>query len=179
MKYLVALSTCLIFASAAWAQSKSIAQFQKDHTTAQALYFYPSTLRMINLEKNPDYYQLVKHVEKLQFLAFDKKEQSLNASRIQQLLQALQQENYTTLFSLHNKDNHIQIYALGETPVPEEMVAVVNNPESLYLVTMEGFVDMSSLLKLMKSDFDFGKVADIMKTTADKEGDHRKNDNAN
>lgn len=155
--------------TSAWAQSKIVNRFQEKHKSGQALFFYPSTLRMINIEKNPDYYQLVSNIDKLQFLSFDKEENKIASETVKQLQQDIEKEGYEELFSMDDKNSSIHIYASDDSNEPEGIVGVIDNTQMLTLIHMEGFVDMTSLLKLMQSNFNFGKITQLMNTIANQE----------
>lgn len=128
---------------------------------------------MINMEKNPDYYQLVSHVDKLQLLTFDKKENNISSSAVKQLWHDIQNENYQELLSMDDQTRHVRIYALGDDE-PEGIVGVIDYGQALTLVEMEGFIHMPSLLKLMQSDFNFGKIAQLMNSAVDQENQDQK-----
>ncbi len=158
---------CLLLTSQAIAQSPTVDRFREQHKTQQNLYFYPSTLRMINVDKNPDYYALVRHLDALQVLSFSKAENTLDKKNIQQFQQNIRRENYQELLSLDEKQRTIRLYALGNGNVPEGIIGFIDSPQSLTLIEMEGFVDMPALLRLMQSDFNFGKFTQLINTTAE------------
>ena len=158
--HILFISTCFITTS--WGQSQSVKDFRDHHKTEQTLFFYPSTLRMINLDKDPDFYQLVQHVNKLQFLTFDKKENPVEAEAIQKLRKDIQKENYEELLTMDNKGNNIHIYGLGDAN--EDMVGVIDNSQTLTLLDLDGYVDMTSLIKLMQGNFSFGRITNLMET---------------
>lgn len=172
------LLTTLFFiclTTSAFAQSKTISRFHEKHKSGQSLFFYPSTLRMINIEKNPDFYQLVSHVDKLQFLTFDKTENAISLETVQQLRQDISKENYQEMLSMDDQTKSIRVYSLGEGNQPEGIVGIIDNAESLILLDMEGFIHMASLLKLMQSDFNFGTITKLVNTTANQEDQGQKN----
>lgn len=158
-----------------FAQSKAISRFQEKHESGQSLFFYPSTLRMINVEKNPDYYQLVSHVDKLQFLTFDKTANVISLEAVKQLRQDIRKENYQEMLSMDDQTKSIRIYALGEGNQPQGIVGIIDNAQSLILLDMEGFINMASLLKLMQSDFNFGMITKLVNTTAKQENQSSEN----
>lgn len=157
--FLMTTFTLLLFCFAANAQSKTITQFLEKHEPSASLYFYPSTLRMINLEKNPDYQRLVRNIEKLSFLTFEKKSADVGKSDFQALKEQLASEKFEELFSMNDQDNHIYVYAKGDDP--EAYISVVDNQNSLMLFDMQGAPHLPSLMKLIQSDFNFGTIAEM------------------
>ncbi|MGB3778159.1 MAG: DUF4252 domain-containing protein [Tunicatimonas sp.] len=159
MKY-VLIFPLLCALSPLWAQSRTVADFREQHATRQDFFLYPSTLRMANLEKNPDLYQLVHDVEKLQILLFDRA--SVDRSAVQQLRQGIRGEAYEELISFRQKDSQITLYARGDSPQLEGVVGLVDNRETLALVDLEGFVDLPALMNLMQSGYDFSAVTKLV-----------------
>lgn len=159
MKFFLITALTLIFCLETHAQSRTVTQFLEEHEPSTSLYFYPSTLRMINLENNPDYQRLVRNIEKLSFLTFDKKSNHLGSKDFQKLKEELAAEKFEELFTMDDKGNHIYVYALGDEP--EAYISVVENESSLMLFDMQGAPHLPSLMKLIQSDFNFGKVAKL------------------
>ena len=171
MKYLLTL-VLLFNLTTLLAQSNAVATFREQHPTSQDFYLYPSTLRMVNLDKNPDAYQLVNDVEKLQILLFDR--DSVERPALLQLQRSIQSEAYEELISFREKDSQITVYARGDSPQLDGVVGVVDNQQTLALFDMAGFIDLPSLMNLAQSDFDFSAVTKLVNMTAgDRQSDEQ------
>ena len=173
MKYL--LTFILLFnLTTLLAQSQAVADFREQYATSQDFYLYPSTLRMVNLEKNPDAYQLVNDVEKLQVLLFERA--SINRPALQRLQQGIQDEAYEELMSFQEKDSQITVYAHGESPQLDGVVGVVDNKQTLALIDLAGFIDLPSLINLAQSDYNFSAVTTLVNMTMEERGDDDRHD---
>ncbi len=175
MKYFLTL-VFLLNLTTLRAQSSTVADFREQYATRQDFFLYPSTLRMVNLDKNPDLYKLVHDVDKLQILLFDRP--SVDRSAMQQLRQGIRGEAYEELISFRQQDSQITLYARGDSPTLEGVVGVVDNQQTLALVDLEGFVDLPVLMRLMQGGYDFStvtKLVDVSMEAQAKEDD--KNDN--
>ncbi|WP_277478591.1 DUF4252 domain-containing protein [Catalinimonas alkaloidigena] len=159
MKPFLIAALTFIFCLESHAQSKAVSKFLEKHKPNTSLYFYPSTLRMINLEHNPDYQRLVRHIKKLSFLTFEKRSSNLSRSDFQELKKQLASEKFEELFTMDDQGNHIHLYALGDEP--EAYISLVENESSLMLFDMQGAPHLPSLMKLIQSDFNFGKIAEL------------------
>ena len=159
MKYLLTFALTLSLTNLL-AQSKTVANFREQHNTSQDFYLYPSTLRMVNLEKNPDAYRLVNDVEKLQILMFERG--SVDRSDVQQLRQGIREEDYEELISFQEKDSQITVYARGNDRELDGVVGVVDNRQTLALVDLAGFIDLPSLMNLLQGDYDFAAVSSLV-----------------
>jgi hypothetical protein len=49
------------------AQNHILTEFVELHKPGLTLHFYPSTLRMVNLERNPQFDEMIRHVKKARF----------------------------------------------------------------------------------------------------------------
>ncbi len=159
MKYLLTFVLLLNLTSLR-AQSSTVADFRAQHATRQDFFLYPSTLRMVNLDKNPDLYQLVHDVEKLQILLFDRP--SVDRSAVQQLRQGIRGENYDELISFRQKGSQVTVYAQGDSPTLDGVVGVVDNQQTLALIDLEGFVDLPALMRLMQGGYDFSPMTNLV-----------------
>ena len=169
MKYLL---TCalLLNLNTLLAQSKTVATFRENHATSQDFYLYPSTLRMVNLDKNPDLYKLVNDVEKLQILLFERS--SVSRQTLGQLQQGIRQEAYEELISFREKDSQVTVYALGDSPQLDGVVGIVDNQQTLALVDLAGFINLPALMNLMQGGYDFSKVANLVNVTMEARDDN-------
>lgn len=159
MKTLVITTLSLLLSLPAFAQSRTVSSFMKKHEPSASFYLYPSTLRMIDRENNPDYQQLVRHIEKVSFLTFQKGAMPVSKEKVRELQQALAGEAYEELLSFRDAGNQVYIYSKGDEP--EAYVSLVDNEEALMLFDMQGAPDLPSLMKLVQSDFNFGMIADM------------------
>ena len=159
MKYLLTL-ILLLNLTVLLAQSETVADFREQHATRQDFFLYPSTLRMVNLDKNPDLYKLVHDVDKLQILLFDRP--SVDRSAVQQLRQGIRGEDYEELISFRQQGSQITVYAQGNSPTLDGVVGVVDNQQTLALIDLEGFVDLPALMRLMQGDYDFSPMTNLV-----------------
>ncbi|MEM9829050.1 MAG: DUF4252 domain-containing protein [Bacteroidota bacterium] len=144
------------------AQSRTVDQFLQKHSPSQKLFLYPSTLRMVNLEKNPDFYALVRDVDKLRVLLYDKNENSFSHQTVRSLSQQVQQEDYQELMTFQTDGQQVYLYSLGDDDTPEGVVGLVETEDAIILTDLEGFVNLPALLQLFQGDFNFEDIAGIV-----------------
>ncbi len=164
MKYLLTLAL-LLNLTTLLAQSTTIADFRKDHATQQTFFFYPSTLRMVNLEKSPDLYRLVDDVDKLQILLFDRGQ--IARSTKQQLQEDIMAEQYEELLSFQEEESRVTVYARGNTPQLEGVIGMIDNQKTFALIDLAGFIDLPSLMKVMQGEHDFSSMINIATTVTE------------
>ena len=159
MRTLLLSTLTLLLSFTSFAQSKTVSQFIEKHEPSASFYLYPSTLRMINQENNPDYQRMVRHIKKVSFLTYEKGSQSISKNSLISLQKELAGEQYEELMSFRDTGNQVYIYAKGENP--EAYVSLVDNDETLMLFDMQGAPHLPSLMKLVQSDFDFTKISEM------------------
>jgi hypothetical protein len=156
---LVLAFTCSV---ASLAQSRTVDRFMEAHRPSQKFFLYPSTLRMVNLEKNPDFYAVVREIDKLRVLMYDKAETGFSAQTVHTLSKEVQAEEYEELMTFQTKEQRVHLYSLGEDDTPEGVVGLVETDDTIILTDLEGFVNLPALLQLFQSDFNIEDVAGLV-----------------
>ncbi|NJN25407.1 MAG: DUF4252 domain-containing protein [Cyclobacteriaceae bacterium] len=140
MKYRLYLFLFIVFATSCKQQSV-VTDFLEDRQTGLQLYFYPSTLRMVNIEKNPDYDAMIKGVEQARFVRLDSGQ--FTGIEIAGLLTDLRQAGYEEVLSYRAKDQDITIMAL-EQSVPT-FVALSQAGHECMLLEMQGMINVATI----------------------------------
>ena len=69
-----------------FSQSRSMEKFRKEFKEDQNVFFYSSTLKMLNTENSPEFEDMLKDVEKIMVLNYNKENQSFDIEDISQLI---------------------------------------------------------------------------------------------
>ena len=176
---LIALKLASIFALAftcslaSLAQSRTVDKFVEEYRPSQKFFLYPSTLRMVNIEKNPDFYAVVREIDKLRVLMYDKNESGFSAQTIRTLSKGVEAEEYEELMTFQNKGQRVHLYSLGEDDAPEGVVGLVETEDTIILTDLEGFVNLPALLQLFQGDFNFENIAGIVNIAAEVQAEHK------
>jgi len=131
-----------------YGQSKSITHFRADHKENSNMFFYKSTLQMLNTENNPDLASLLKDIEEIRVLNYDKGKQHLSAADITDLKKAIREENYNNLMMMNEKDHKIDLYSREKREKTVGFIAFVENRESLILIDLAGSIDVAKFMEL-------------------------------
>jgi hypothetical protein len=129
-------------------QCKSITRFRADHPENTNMFFYSSTLSMLNTENNPDLAGLLKDIEEIRILNYDRQKQHLSKEEITALKKAVASEEYNSLMSMNDKGNSISLFSREKRGKTVGFVAVVENPESLTLIDLIGCIDVQKFMEL-------------------------------
>jgi hypothetical protein len=133
--------------------------------------FYPSTLRMINIAKNPDYYELVNRIEKLLVYTLDS---AANAGQSYKGLitsyKKIGFEEYVTMaggktnFILYGKENKDE----------NQFVGVMKSEDAMYAFYLRGRIGWQKIPALMQS-FQTDDMINIFDLNKQKSGNHPQN----
>jgi hypothetical protein len=162
MKYrhhlILLLLFCTQFVSG---QSKSISRFRADHPENSNMFFYSSTLKMLNTENVPEFADLIKDIEEIRILNYDKEKQHLSSEYIAGLKKALAGEDYNNLMMMNEKGNAINLYSREKHGKTVGFVALVEDKVSLTLIDLVGGIDVKKFMQLKsKLDTKMNQTAD-------------------
>jgi hypothetical protein len=129
-------------------QSKSISHFRSDFKENTNMFFYSSTLKMLNSENNPEIADLLKDIEEIRVLNYEKKKQAFTPQDILNLQKSLQQEDYMNLMAMKEHGNAILLYSREKKGLTVGFVAIIDNKENLVLIDLIGSIDVKKFLEL-------------------------------
>lgn len=125
------------------AQCDVIRALKEDEKTEMSLYFYPSTLRMVNLEQNEEFNRLIQDIKKL---VFYKMNGSWNSSEfydtINELMSDEDMEEYIVVDGPKQK-----LYVLGREN-PTETVGLGMMDNEYYIFDVDGALSLNEIPKL-------------------------------
>lgn len=140
---------CLLFGvlmvlnTMSWGQCTAVTDLKKDKLTDLSLYFYPSTLRMANLENNEEFNRLIQDIEKMVFYKMNGKFEHIDFYNLNNELQSENEfEEYVVVDGPKKR-----FYLLGrENPV--ETVGLVTFEDTHYVFDIAGRLELKELPKL-------------------------------
>jgi hypothetical protein len=135
--------TCIIAA----AQSKSIERFRKIHKEDQNVFFYSSTIKMLNTENEPEFADLIKDIDKVMVLLYEKEKHKFNTQEIIQLKNDLQREKYVPLLLINENNNTINLYKRDRKEKTVGFSAIVDNKERLVIIDVKGSIDFKKFIE--------------------------------
>jgi hypothetical protein len=137
-------------------QSKSITRFRSDFKETSNMFFYSSTLKMLNTENSPELAEIIKDIEEIRVLNYSKATVSLNTNDIAALKKSLTDEEYQVIMMVNEKGNVVNLYNREKRGKTIGFVALIENQESLVLVDLIGSIDVKKFMAL-KEKFDLSK----------------------
>jgi hypothetical protein len=131
-----------------FAQSKSITRFRSDFKENTNMFFYSSTLKMLNTDNNPELADILNGIEEIRVLNYDKAAQKFNGDEIMSLKNSLRKEEYNAIMMINEKGNAINLYSREKHGKTVGFVAVVENRENLVLIDLIGTIDVKKFMEL-------------------------------
>jgi hypothetical protein len=132
----------------AFGQSKSITSFRSANPESSNMFFYSSTLKMLNTENNPELAGLLKDIEEIRVLTWDQSKPMPGKDKVSALKAALRAEEYNTLMAMNEKGSAIDLYGREKHGKMTGFVAIVHNNESLVLIDLKGGLDVAKFMQL-------------------------------
>lgn len=166
----------MLFSLSAYSQSSTIAQWSRDNLGTKQLCFYPTTLRMVNLNKDKDFNDMVKDIKKLKIILTDKKSR-LNKEEIKTLKKGIKAEDYKDMVMVNAGKQSIHVYVKEKDSQPIGFAGIVNTDSSLIVIDLEGKVSPAMIQKLISGDIDMGGISKIYDISKMKESNPKSNPN--
>ncbi len=126
------------------AQSELFKSLQESYDLNVELYFYASTLRMINLTRDPNYNEMVKDIEKMIFYQIN----DVPINEIRAISKKfIEEEEFEELMSVEGKEE--TFYVLGKNE--NEFVALLKTDKDLIAINLKGMIRINKIPDLINS----------------------------
>ena len=153
----------IFLSSSCFAQSSVVSDFKENHNTALSLYFYPSTLRMINIERNKEYDEMIREIKKARFFKMDSG--SVSKSDLSKFEKELANEGFEEVMFIKNKDADIRVWGLEKRN--PELVIISKSDDELMLLVINGMLNIAKIPKLTQT-FNRSSFLDVLNLTGEK-----------
>ncbi|GEM_PF-3246153 len=146
----------------------SITRFSEDNHMDREYYVYPSTLRMINLEQNEDFNELIEDLVKGRYFSIEKKAESKEL--IDGLRADLVEEGFEEVMTFHNSKADAGVYIL-DARAPR-IAAIIELENEYNVIDVEGMLNVTKIPQLLEN-FDDEKFLNIIDITQRDKNKHR------
>lgn len=146
MKYSL-LFIFLIQSFIGFTQNSVVTDFKENHATALSLYFYPSTLRMVNLERNEEFDEMIRNVKKARFFRMDSG--AVTKTDLQKLSAKLTEDGFEEIMFLKNKEMDLRVWGI-EKRIPETII-ISKDGHEVMLLEVNGMINIAKIPKIMES----------------------------
>jgi len=152
MKNTILSIAMFLLASVSIAQSKTIAEFEKDKGFTKKLFIYESYIRMLNMNDNPDYFKLVEDIEYIKVIRTGSES---DKAQYRTLQSSIQKENFEEVFAVEDKDKGFaSIYLLEEEGEKSQWIAFLFSKGSTYALEMNGNLNLEYMKGLSSLNYE-------------------------
>lgn len=139
------------------AQSEVVTDFVKNHDTSLSLYFYPSTLRMININRNPEFDEMIRKVKKARFYRLD--ESAVGGEDLKLFSQSMDDHGFEELMMVQGKDMNIRIWG-NDDRVPK-IITLAKTEDGISIIEVDGVINIAKIPKLAEA-FSQNQFLDVL-----------------
>ena len=112
------------------------------------MFFYSSTLKMLNTENNPELAGMLKDIEEIRVLNYNKTIQKFQKEDITRLKSSLEHEDYTNIMMINESGNFINLYSREKRGRTVGFVAIIDGRDNLVLIDLIGSIDVKKFMEL-------------------------------
>ena len=156
-RILIIILTLIVLAGCS--ERNRLKDFTEKHRPEQSFVFYPSTLRMVNLENNQDFNDMIQDIEKGKYFSYPVSDEI--SSELKTLEKELTENGYEEILELKNKEISARVFLLEKkTPI---LTAFIRNNETINILELEGMINPVKIPKLMENfnDEEFLNILNI------------------
>ena len=130
--------------------SKSIKDFKETNPGkgGMSLFLYPSTIRMLNFDKDTSFNSLVKDIQKLKIIKTD----SVKPEQVQKLIDTIRKESFVDLLQMKQNNQQYLVFLRKENNKPKEFVGIIYSESSLLVIDLLGTIPVTSLPSLINGN---------------------------
>jgi len=166
MRYILILLVVFL-STGAQAQSKTTENLQKKYSESLALFFYNSTLRMVNLTEDKEFDELIKDIEKMKFLMI--KKEGFEKADYKRLINDYKSEAFEEMMTSRHDGKNFDVYM--KDGKSKGMIVTVNDEDNLYVLDIVGSFPLNKVTKLfstLDSSSEIGKRIKNFASSVDK-----------
>lgn len=172
MKFKILLFTILVaYSASVSAQSKTTEALAKKHADALSLFFYNSTLRMLNQTNDPNFDELIKDIEKMKFLMIKKDEKNFNPNGYKALVGDYKSEAFEEIMTSRFEGKNFDVFLKEKDGKTKGMLVLVNDTESLYVLDILGSININKVTDLYSTLDKSSDIGKQIKAFTDKNDD--------
>lgn len=150
MRLIGCVLTIFLIPALCLGQSKSISRFRSDFKEDFNVFFYSSTLKMLNKENDPELADILNGIEEIKVLNYNKQNRAFKADDVVALKTDLDKESYKNIMMIRENGNSIQVYNREKKGKTYGFVAIIENTENLILIDLIGSIDIKKFMALQK-----------------------------
>jgi hypothetical protein len=138
----------LTLSSWSMAQTIHTQKLHEEHPDAFTLFFYKSTIRMLDPTNSEEYFNMIKGIEKAKFLRFDSLE--LSDDDLAQFKKEIMADSFEEGMTFRRSEGTANVFIRDKEGEKEGIIFIMKAEDEVYILDIVGKVAVSSLMELTK-----------------------------
>jgi hypothetical protein len=156
--------------------SPTTQQFQDSVKGELALCFYPSTIRMLNFNKDSAFNDLIDDIKKLKIVSYNKQSDTTKTIDLSILTQKIREEGYVDLLQFKQSNRDIKVFLLKKSNEPKKFYGIINDSAQIILIDLVGKIPIKNLAALTSGKVNFSGFQSVLNFTKPSiKNKHKKN----
>jgi hypothetical protein len=133
--------------SLAYAQSPTTESLHKKHGDALSFFFYNNTLRMINQTGDKGFDELIKDIEKMKFLMFDKGK-DFQKNEYKKIVSDYKKESFEEVLTSRMQGKNFDVFIKEKNGDTKGMLVLVNDSTNMIVLDIVGKIALDKISNL-------------------------------
>ncbi len=151
---IIALIALMILSHLAIGQSKSTQKLHEKYDGAFTMFFYKSTIKMLESDKTKEFMEIVKGIEKAKLIKVDKFERDFDEKDIVEYKDGIKDEDFEEVMSIRQKNGKFNIYLKEKNGVTKGIILTLDSEDQFSILDIVGEIALDKISTLTdKIDF--------------------------
>jgi hypothetical protein len=128
------------------AQTKETNDFHDAHPEAFTLFFYKSTIRMLDPTNSEEYFNMIKDIERAKFLRFDESE--ISDSDLQNYITAIKNVSFEEGMTMRQGSGTANVFIRDAESEKSGIIFIMKSEDQVFILDIVGKVQVSKLMEL-------------------------------
>lgn len=135
-------------------QSKSTQKLHEKYDDAFTMFFYKSTIKMLESDKTKEFMEIVKGIEKAKILKVDKYEKDFDENDIVEYKDGIKDEDFEEVMSIRQKNGKFNVYLKEKNGVTKGIIVTLDSEDQFAILDIVGEIALDKISTLTdKIDF--------------------------
>lgn len=131
-----------------YSQSETMQKWHKKYSNAFTLFFYQSTLNMLNMQDNEEFQDIIKDVDKMKLITIDKSEDVFTNEHYKELVSDYKEDDFEELVSFRQKEANIKAYIKEKDGTTKGIAVLINSDSTMTIIDLKGSVPLNKIGQL-------------------------------
>lgn len=131
------------------AQTETTDEFHEQHDEAFTLFFYKNTLRMLNMQDNKEFAELIKDIDKMKFLRIEKAATEFSSQEYKSLVDGYHGESFEDLMTMRHQGANLNVFIQEMNETTTGLVILMEDDENFSILDIKGAVPLQRIAELV------------------------------